>query len=112
MDSDWRITVLESIDYLCLAVFLLLLFIHPWVVKRGSGSKLFWFPMTVSFFWAFWRLALFDPVMSIDVPGIGYLVVGFTCGIMALIFYGARLLIPKHLNAARLRRAGESGTLD
>lgn len=90
MNPGWHLLALEVIDYFVQAVLLVLGFVYPWIVRRGRGWRVWYYPLTVAFFWGIWRMALFDPVFANDVPGIGYLVVGVMHAMIGSAFYGLR----------------------
>jgi hypothetical protein len=95
MEAGWQLLTLEVIDYMVQAVLFMLGFIHPWIVPRGHGARVFGYPLLVAFFWCFWRMLLFDPAIKNDVPGIGYLFVGFMLGTIGLALYGLRCLFTR-----------------
>lgn len=87
MDSTWQATVLVLLDWFIQAVLLCLAFVHPWLVKRWHLSGLFGYPMILSVFWCIWRMVIFDPATDNDVPGMGYVAVGFVLGFIAVFLH-------------------------
>ena len=90
MSPTPQISTLEILDYFVQAVLLIAAFVYPWRARRGNGWRVFCCPIFISFFWGMWRVVVFDPATSNDVPGIGYWVVGFILGVIGLFFYSVR----------------------
>jgi hypothetical protein len=61
----------------------------------------FGIPFFLGFVWGLWRMAYFDPLTENDIPGIGYIFVGFELGLAGIVIYGIR----KAYQNARFRKA-------
>ncbi|WP_265593539.1 hypothetical protein [Verrucomicrobium sp. BvORR034] len=87
MSQNWQIFLIEALNWFIQAVLLCLAFVRPWLVKRWHLSDLFGYPMILSVFWCIWRMVIFDPATDNDVPGMGYLAVGFVLGFIAVFLH-------------------------
>ena len=101
MKPEWHFPALEILDYFIQSVMLLLALVHPWLAPLGRFGRVFAYPLILSFIWCLWRMAIFDPAINNDVPGIGYLVVGFILGVIGVALHGWSSLDLSALKALR-----------
>jgi len=83
-------TLLSLVDYFIQAALVLLAFVSPWLIAPGHSLRAFGLPFLLTLCWCLWRMGYFDPATDNDVPGIGYIFVGFALGIIALVFHALR----------------------
>jgi hypothetical protein len=81
---------LEKLDYFVEAVLLIVTFVYPWRARRGHGWRVVFYPILLGFLWGIWRVGIFDPALSNDMPGIAYFMVSFVYGVIGLFLYGVR----------------------
>ena len=79
--------VLSLTDYFVQIVLLLVTLIYPWRIRREQYTRAFGVAFFLAFLWAIWRVIIFDPATHNDVPGMGYVAVGFVEAVIATCLF-------------------------
>jgi hypothetical protein len=95
--------VLSMMDWVFQGLIAFSILVLPFFLPEGSGGRAVGYPLLIILAWGLWRMAYFDPEMSNDVPGIGYLVAALVYPWVGKAIYAIRWRI-------RRTRVGEKST--
>lgn len=79
-------TLLQLADLGIIGLIFVLTFVHPWILKRGQGSRAVGLPLFVTLAWGLWHVAYVDLELDSDVPGAGYIFAALMFAFVAGMF--------------------------